>query len=85
MIFINPYEFRRRLIYVALHGSLGFYLRVVLCMRAVPMLWHVSMFLMLRNVGVLSPYFFLFDWRFSLLFPVRNFSMVRYAIYLEVG
>jgi hypothetical protein len=37
------------------------------------MLWHVSMFPGVMPPGFFPPYFPLFDWRFPLLFLVRNF------------
>jgi hypothetical protein len=40
----------------------------MLCKRAVPMLWHVTLFLELRPVGVSPPYFSFFDWLFPIIF-----------------
>jgi hypothetical protein len=46
-------EFMQRL-FIALHGTLGSYLRrVTLCMKAVLMVWHAFLFLGLKFVPLL--------------------------------
>jgi hypothetical protein len=45
----------------------------MLCRRAVPMLWHASLFLGLRLAGFFPPYFPLEIGGFHCLFLERNF------------
>jgi hypothetical protein len=42
----------------------------VVCMRAVPLLWHVSLLLGLRPAGVFPPYLSLYKKIGGLLFPL---------------
>jgi hypothetical protein len=65
-------EFLQRL-FVALHGTIF----VMLCKRAVPKLWHASLFLGLRPVWGFSSLFFPFCLVVSTAFSCMEFLLLR--------